>query len=105
LLRVSGELERLGATATVLGLFKDWKCGIEEISLRSGDTLLAYTDGVTEASNSTGEEFGEARLEEIFRSHRREPVNTLLACILEAVQKFSGASQADDLTLFIAQAR
>jgi len=105
LLRVSGELERLGATATVLGLFKDWKCGIEEISLRPGDTLLAYTDGVTEASNSTGEEFGEARLEEIFRSHRHEPVNTLLACILEAVQKFSAASQADDLTLFIAQAR
>jgi phosphoserine phosphatase RsbU/P len=105
LLRVSGELERLGATATVLGLFKDWKCGIEEISLRPGDTLLAYTDGVTEASNSTGEEFGEARLEEIFRSHRHKPVNTLLACILEDVQKFSGASQADDLTLFIAKSR
>jgi serine phosphatase RsbU (regulator of sigma subunit) len=105
LLRASGDLERLGATATVLGLFKEWKCGIEEISLRPGDTLLVYTDGVTEAPDSTGEEFGEARLEEIFRSHHREPVNGLLARILDAVQKFSGASQADDLTLFIAKAR
>ncbi len=105
LLRANGELERLCATATVLGLFKEWKCGIEEISLRPGDTLLVYTDGVTEAPNSAGEEFGEARLEEMFRSHHREPVNALLARILDAVQKFSGASQADDLTLFIAKAR
>jgi serine phosphatase RsbU (regulator of sigma subunit) len=105
LLRANGELERLCATATVLGLFKDWKCGIEEISLRPGDTLLAYTDGVSEAPNSAGEEFGEARLEEIFRSHHHEPVKALLARILDPVQKFSGASQADDLTLFIAKAR
>jgi len=104
LLRANGELERLGATATVLGLFKNWKCAVEEVSLRPGDVLLIYTDGITEAPDLTGEEFGESRLLEILRSHPQVPVKALLSLILAAVQEFSGASQADDLTLLIAQA-
>jgi len=105
LLRANGELQRLGATATVLGLFKDWKCTVEKVSLRPGDVVLIYTDGITEAPDLTGEEFGESRLLEILRSHPQLPVKALLSLILAAVQKFSGANQADDLTLVIAQAR
>jgi phosphoserine phosphatase RsbU/P len=104
LLRTNGELERLSATATVLGLFKNWKCTVEEVSLRAGDVLLIYTDGITEAPDLAGEEFGESRLLEILRSHSQLPVKALLSLILAAVQEFSGASQADDLTLLIAQA-
>jgi serine phosphatase RsbU (regulator of sigma subunit) len=105
LLRANGELQRLGATATVLGVFKDWKCAVEEVSLRPGDVLLIYTDGITEAPDLTGEEFGESRLLEILRSHPQVLVEALLSLILAAVQEFSGANQADDLTLLIAQAR
>ena len=105
LLRANGVLERLSATATVLGLFKNWKCALEEVSLRPGDVLLVYTDGITEAPDITGKEFGESRLLEILRSHPQVSVNELLSLILAAVQEFSGASQADDLTLVIAQAR
>jgi sigma-B regulation protein RsbU (phosphoserine phosphatase) len=105
LLRANGELQRLGATATVLGVFKDWKCAVEEVSLRPGDVLLIYTDGITEAPDLTGEEFGESRLLEILRSHPQVLVKALLSLILAAVQEFSGANQADDLTLLIAQAR
>ena len=105
LLRADGELERLSATATVLGLFENWKCDVEQVSLRPGDTLVVYTDGITEALNPAEEEFGESRLAEILRSHRQAPVKELLSLILAAVQEFSGASQADDLTLVIAQAR
>jgi serine phosphatase RsbU (regulator of sigma subunit) len=105
LLRANGELQRLGATATVLGVFKDWKCAVEEVSLRPGDVLLIYTDGITEAPDLTGEEFGESRLLEILRSHPQVLVDALLSLILAAVQEFSGANQADDLTLLIAQAR
>jgi sigma-B regulation protein RsbU (phosphoserine phosphatase) len=104
LLRANGELQRLGATATVLGLFKDWKCAVEEVSLRPGDVLLIYTDGITEALNPAEEEFGESRLLEILRSHPQLPVEALLSLILAAIQEFSGANQADDLTLLIAQA-
>ena len=66
LLRANGELERLGVTATVLGLFKNWKCAVEEVSLRPGDVLLIYTDGITEAPGLTDEEFGESRLWRFF---------------------------------------
>src|SRR5579872_6153745 len=62
LLRRDGTLERLHSTATVLGLFKEWDCSIGERRLLSGDTLALYTDGVTEAFNDAGEEFGERRL-------------------------------------------
>ena len=105
LLRANGKLEKLCATATVLGMFRDWNCVIEQASLEPGDTLLVYTDGITEAPGANGEEFGEARLEKILRAHQRDPVNELLGSILDAVQKFSGAEQADDLTLFIARSR
>src|SRR6266403_921319 len=61
LLRGNNTLERLDSTCTVLGLFKEWECSIEECHLRSGDTIALYTDGITESFNATGEEFGEQR--------------------------------------------
>src|SRR2546421_11033198 len=51
-LRTDGTVERLDATATVLGIFKDWDCEIGECQLRSGDTLALYTDGITESYNA-----------------------------------------------------
>jgi len=46
------------------GLFKDWDCSIGECHLLAGDTIVLYTDGVTESFNATGEEYGEQRLTE-----------------------------------------
>ena len=54
----------------MLGLFEDWKCSIGESNLFPGDTLVLYTDGVTEAFNDRGEEFGEQRLVDSLRRHR-----------------------------------
>ena len=62
LLRRDGTLERLDSTATVLGLFKEWDCSLEERLLLPGDILAFYTDGVTESFNAVGDEFGEGRL-------------------------------------------
>ncbi len=55
-------VSRLESTSRVLGLFSDWKCSIGEVQLGAGDTLLVYTDGITEAMDDAGEEFGEGRL-------------------------------------------
>src|SRR5499427_7688914 len=62
ILRGDDRLERLGATCTVAGLFESWACTMEERELAPGDAVLLYTDGVTEARNAEGEEFGEERL-------------------------------------------
>ena len=105
LLRANGDIDRLGATATVLGLFTNWNCEVKKVSLGPGDMLVIYTDGVTEAPNQDGEEFGESRLLEIMRAHPRVEVKQTLSAILDGVQQFSGASQADDLTLVIARAQ
>ncbi len=70
-LRSDDTLDRLGSTCTVLGLFKDWDCSIGESTLCPGDTLVLYTDGVTEAFHE-GEEFGEQRLVDSLRRHRDE---------------------------------
>ena len=105
LLRSDHTLERLDSTCTVLGLFKDWNCSIEERLLFSGDTLLLYTDGVTEAFNDAEEEFGEQRLIEALQRHRGLSSQALLAAIIDDVQQFSPHEQCDDITLIVARCR
>jgi serine phosphatase RsbU (regulator of sigma subunit) len=103
ILRADGSLERLTSTATVVGLFPKWESPIEEVQLHSGDLLTVCSDGVTEAPNPQGEEYGEERLAELMRENRGLPVNELLAVIQARVQEFSGATQADDITLIVAR--
>jgi serine phosphatase RsbU (regulator of sigma subunit)/predicted enzyme related to lactoylglutathione lyase len=105
LLRRDGTLERLDSTCTVLGLFGVWDCCIEERSLLPGDTLALYTDGVTEAFNDAGEEFGEQRLIEAVRRYRTQPSRAMLASIADEVGQFSPREQYDDITLIVAKCR
>ncbi|MFQ5926802.1 MAG: PP2C family protein-serine/threonine phosphatase [Terriglobia bacterium] len=105
LLRGNATLERLPATATVLGMFEDWESSIGAVQLAPGDTLVVFTDGVTEALSDAGEEFGETRLIETLRAHRDLSVDTLLITLASTVQQFSGSEQEDDLTLLVARAR
>ncbi|MBV9181882.1 MAG: SpoIIE family protein phosphatase [Acidobacteria bacterium] len=103
LLRGDEGLERLGSTCTVVGLFEKWECMIDERELAPGDAVLLYTDGVTEALNRDGEEFGEERLLEAVRRHREQSVPELLAAAADQVRRFSPHEQADDITLIIAK--
>lgn len=105
LLREDGTLERLDATCTVLGLFKDWECGMGERQLCPGDMLALYTDGVTESFNDAWEEFGEHRLLEVLRRQKELPSQSLLASIVDDVRKFSPHEQRDDITLIVAKCR
>jgi serine phosphatase RsbU (regulator of sigma subunit)/catechol 2,3-dioxygenase-like lactoylglutathione lyase family enzyme len=105
LLRSNHTVERLHATATVLGIFKDWDCEIGECQLQAGDTLALYTDGITESYNSEDEQFGEQRLIEALQRHCGASPQSALACIVEEVQGFSPHEQHDDITLIIAKHR
>lgn len=102
MLRARGDVERLNATATVLGLFEPWECSVTETQMFPGDILAIYTDGVTEAANRNEEEFGEERLISLLRHSQGLRSSELLHQILKSVQEFAPGEQADDLTTIIA---
>jgi sigma-B regulation protein RsbU (phosphoserine phosphatase) len=103
-LRRDGGVERLTATATVLGAFEDWECALQRLQLHPGDLLVAYSDGITEAMRGA-EQFGEERLIEALRSRPDAPPEELVSAVLERVQAFGAADRSDDLTLLIARVR
>jgi len=103
LVHPDGSAERLCVTATVLGLFEKWESSICEVQIGVGDVLVIYTDGITEASNSAMEEFGEGRLLEAIRANRSLSVEGILDAIFKAAVEFSHQDQGDDLTLVVAR--
>jgi serine phosphatase RsbU (regulator of sigma subunit) len=105
LLHGDGALERLESTCTVVGLFETWDCSIDERQLQAGDTLVLYTDGVTECFSDGGEEFAERGLTEALLRHRKLSSHEMVGAILDDVQKFSGVEQHDDITLIVAKCR
>ncbi len=102
LVRANRDIERLTATATVLGLFEEWDCTVAECELASGDILVIYTDGISEAGPNEEEEFGEERLIETTRKHKQQSAGEIVASILSDVQQASRGRQADDMTLIVA---
>src|SRR5207245_1338101 len=105
LLHSDNSVERFEATATVLGIFKDWECEIGECQLHPGDSLALYTDGITESYNSADEQFGEQRLIEALQRHRESSSQAALTAIVDDVQRFSHHEQHDDITIIIAKHR
>ena len=103
LLRKDGTLERLEDGSTILGMFREWECASAETQLTPGDTLLLFTDGITEATSKDGGEFGEEGLIEVVRAENHLPIERLQSRILEAVTTFSEHEQDDDMTLVVAR--
>jgi len=98
LLRRDGALDRLPATATVIGAFEKWEGSVGEVQLAAGDLLVVFSDGVSEAARGE-EEFGEGRLIDELRAHRHLPVDEMITAIFTSVERFSAGAQSDDLTL------
>ena len=70
--------------------------------MKPGDTMVLYSDGVTEAQNVAGEEFGEARLVEVMERYTRGGADVVLEQIINAVKEFAhGAEQYDDVTALV----
>jgi phosphoserine phosphatase RsbU/P len=101
LIRHNGEVVRLSDGGTVLGIFPDAAYEERQISMEPGDRLVLLTDGITEAENAGGMEFGEDRLTNLLVENRRLPAAELKRVLLDAVTSFAARGFHDDATLVI----
>jgi serine phosphatase RsbU (regulator of sigma subunit)/pSer/pThr/pTyr-binding forkhead associated (FHA) protein len=102
LFRADGSVQRLEANGTPLGLFPVVEYERVETTLARGELLLLYTDGITEASNPGGEEFGLERLQSTVARYTREPLVAIAVAIETAVEVFAdGTPFGDDRTMVL----
>ena len=104
LLRRDGSHARLREGGAVLGVFPRWNYEQNEIELATGDRLVLFTDGVTEARTSSGEEFGDERLIGLLVRNRHLRAEELQQKVMGAVANFSGGEFQDDATLIVMSA-
>jgi len=100
-----GATVRLSPTATAIGLFEECTCTTREIDLGPRDMLVIFSDGVVEAFNTAGEEFGEARLLALLQQHADLTAAPLIDRVVRAVQSYADPVQSDDVTLVVVRAR
>jgi len=92
----------LEKTGTLVGIFPDNTWEAKTVELQPGETLVLYTDGITEAQNEAGEFFGYVRLLETLKTGFDHPAEDFRNMILENVQAFTGsAPRLDDITLIV----
>lgn len=98
----TGEEILLHPTGPAVGLMETFSVRLAEVQLRSGDALVLYTDGLTEAFNSAGTQWGLDRLTEVIRSNPDRSPERLIQTILAELAAFTGGSPlADDATLVV----
>lgn len=99
-----GIVEELESTGLILGAFDFASFEAKPLRLDLGDVLLAYSDGLTDAENASGEMFGELRVKELVADRARSGGGHLNEAILSSIQEFTaGRVQTDDITLMIAE--
>lgn len=96
-----GTFLRLIAGGPALGILNESKYDEGKILLEAGDRLVLFTDGVTEATNRAGEEFGEDRLIGLAVEIRHLPAHALQQKIMESVSQFTSGNFQDDATLYL----
>jgi sigma-B regulation protein RsbU (phosphoserine phosphatase) len=102
LLRANGERVWMGATGVPLGLFPGMVWEELTFTLASGDVLVLYSDGVSEAQTAVFDEFGAERVADIVERERHQPAAAITTAIVEAIDVFvEGAPQFDDITLMV----
>jgi len=102
LLPAQGRPQRLHTGGVVLGFLNEFAYQEASVSMHVNDILLVYSDGITEAMNSSEEEFGEQRLLQALQRAQAHTAETIINFILEEVRHFAaGSSQADDMTLVV----
>ena len=101
LIRSGGDVEKLGDGGMVLGIFPDNQYEQAEVPLTPGDRLLFYTDGITEARNPEGDEYGEDRLADAALAVRSGSAEAIKDAVLAHVNAFTSGKFEDDATLIV----
>jgi len=99
-----GSVARLVNEGALLGIFPDWQYEVSTVQLVSGDLMVLFTDGITEAEAESGEEFGEDRLIASMAKLRHGGPQEVQAQLLAQVRAFSNRGLADDATLIVVSA-
>jgi sigma-B regulation protein RsbU (phosphoserine phosphatase) len=100
ILRAGGDLEEVVCRGMVLGIMDDMDYDEDETVLAPGDTLILYTDGITEAMNWGSDLFGKGRLKEAILSAGSLEAQATINAIIDAVKVYTAETpQADDLTI------
>jgi sigma-B regulation protein RsbU (phosphoserine phosphatase) len=94
-------IQHLRADGAVLGVFPEWKYEDARIDLKSGDRLLLFTDGITEATDGGGEEFGEEQLAATATASRSNSASALNSSLLARITDFCSSRFQDDATLLV----
>jgi phosphoserine phosphatase RsbU/P len=100
-IRAEGGEERLSSGGVVLGVMPDCSYEQARVAIQPGDRFVFYTDGMTEARNANGEEFGDQRLIEAARNARDLDAAALEAHLRKTVHEFAGDTLEDDSTLIV----
>jgi sigma-B regulation protein RsbU (phosphoserine phosphatase) len=104
LLHPDGTTEGLSEGGVALGVLDDAHYEERPVAVQPGDVVVLYTDGVSEAENEDGEQFGVERIEAIVRAHPGHDARELMQDVVAAVLDWSGErGLQDDLTLLIAR--
>jgi phosphoserine phosphatase RsbU/P len=101
LIRPTGTVERLSDGGTVLGVFPEIAFDQGELPLEPGDRLVFYTDGITEARNADGDEYGEEKLAAATVLRRTDSAEAIKDALLADVNAFTGGHFDDDATLIV----
>lgn len=98
----SGALDAIAATGPAVGLLADARFEVRTLVLEPGSTLVVVSDGVTEAFDPSGDEFGEARLASLIRAAGHQPPAVLCERIIDAVRRHRGTAPVqDDVTVLV----
>jgi phosphoserine phosphatase RsbU/P len=104
LLAAHDGVDKIEATGLPLGMFATSRYTVHRVRLEPRDTLLLYTDGISEATDASGEEYGVAGLSRATGArHGWEPKDLVAACIADVEKHSSGGRQLDDQTLMVIQ--
>lgn len=96
------EVLRLEACGPVVGLLQRAEFEQRELMMLPGDLFIAFTDGISEAMDADGEEWGEEKMIELAAAHMNEPVEGMLLVLFDGADRFAaGAPQHDDMTVVL----